>query len=343
MLSYVARRILFIPVVLLGVSLLIFLMLQCLTPYQRVSAYVTSPARLKSVDLDELVEEYGLNKSVPIQYFKWLSNVMHGNLGWSETAGMPVSDAIFHFFPVTFELALYAVIPVVIVGIWLGVITAVHHNDPIDHAARVLAIIGWSFPTFVFALLVLMIFYGVLDWFPSGSLSTWATTIVNSTDFHRYTGMNTLDSLLNRRFNVFLDALRHLVLPVTTLAYVSWALLLRIMRSSMLETLRQDYVTTARAKGLREKVVIKKHAGKNALMPVVTIGGLLAVWLLSGDVVVEYVFDYKGIGQWAANAALQLDIPSVLGFALLSAVLMVVVNLIVDVLYVYIDPRVRLG
>jgi len=320
-------------------------MLQLLGPYQRVSLYINDPAQLKQPgQLEKLIKIYGLDQPIPVQYIRWLGKVFRGDLGWSETAKMPVFKALLTFFPATVELAIYAIIPLILIGIWLGVISAVHHNRPIDHATRVMAITGWSFPTFVFGLIVLMIFYGKFHWFPPGRLSVWASTIVyDPALFIRYTGMNTIDALLNGRLDIFWDAFRHLVLPVTTLSYVSWALVLRITRSSMLETLRQEYVTVARAKGLKEKVVINKHARRNALIPVATISGLVFIGLLNGVVITETIFNYRGIGKFAADAALQLDIPSVLGFTLFSVVILIVMNLVVDVGYAYIDPRVRLG
>ena len=324
-----------------GVTILVFAMLQLLSPYQRVFVYVADPTKITEAGLDDLIDEYGLDDPFFIQYFRWMNNVIHGNLGWSATANMSVSDAILERFPATFELALFALVPLVFTGIWLGEVSAVHHNAILDHVTRVMAITGWSFPPFVFGIIVLMVFYGVFGWFPPGRLSTWADAIVHSTDFSRYTGLNTLDALLNANFSVFLDALRHLVLPVVTLSYVSWAWILRVMRSSMLEILRKDYITTARAKGLREQVVIGKHARRNALMPALTVSSLLILMLLGGVVITETIFDYQGMGRWVADAAIQLDIPSVLGFALFNGFLMVFVNLVVDLLYAYIDPRVK--
>ncbi|MFQ5795588.1 MAG: ABC transporter permease [Candidatus Bipolaricaulia bacterium] len=345
MLAYITRRLLLLPLILFGVTLLIFAMLQLLDPYERVSVFIRDPAQIKSgtEHLDRLIKKYGLDDPIPVQYFRWLNELFHGNLGWSETASRPVGDAILHFLPASAELALFAVIPILIGGIWLGTTSAVHQNDPIDQGTRVMAITGWSFPDFVFGLMVLMIFYGVLDWFPPGRLSTEISLVVNSAEFVRYTNMNTIDGILNGNLRVTLDALRHLALPVVTLAYVQWAVLMRVMRSSMLETLRQDYITTARAKGLRENVVINKHARRNALIPAVTISGLLVAGLLNGVVIVETVFNYRGLGRFYANAATQLDIPAVLGFVLFNGILFVVVNLVVDVLYAVIDPRVRLG
>ncbi|MDY7042229.1 MAG: ABC transporter permease, partial [Chloroflexota bacterium] len=160
--------------------------------------------------------------------------------------------------------------------------------------------------------------------------------------FTRYTQMNTIDALLNARFDIFLDALRHLVLPVTTLAYLNWAYMLRVTRSSMLDTLRQDYLTTARAKGMDEREVIWKHAVPNGLIPVVTVGGLIFIGLLNGVVITETVFNYPGMGSFLAEAALSLDVVSVLGITLFSSLILVGGNLIVDVLYGFIDPRIRL-
>jgi peptide/nickel transport system permease protein len=187
-----------------------------------------------------------------------------------------------------------------------------------------------------------MAFYAKLRWFPPGRISDWASVVVLSPTFHRYTTLMTVDALLNLRFDIFLDALRHLVLPILTLSYLNWALLLRVTRSSMLETLRMDYVTTARAKGLQERAVINKHARPNALIPVATIGGAMVVSLLNGVVITETIFDYPGIGSAAARAALQLDVITVLGFILFNGFILVVANLIIDILYVFIDPRVTL-
>ena len=160
--------------------------------------------------------------------------------------------------------------------------------------------------------------------------------------FTQYTGMMTVDALLNLRFDVFFDSLRHLVLPVLTLSYLSWALLLKVTRSSMLEALRQDYVTTARSKGLAENTVINRHVLKNALIPVATVAGLTVAFLLNGVVITETIFSIPGLGSAAAAAALSLDVLTMLGYALFTAVLFVVVNLIVDITYGFLDPRVRL-
>ena len=339
---YIGRRLLILPVVLLGLSLLIFGMLQMLDPAERASLYVSSPPKNPAA-LAEIITKYGLDQPIYIQYFRWLDRLVHGDLGWSKTAGQPVIDGLKQYFPATVELALWSFVPIIAGGIWLGTQAALHHDKVVDQAARVFSIIGYSFPTFVFGLLVLLIFYAGLHLLPPGRLSDWANAIVYSPKFHRYTNMNTVDALLNLRLDIFWDALKHLLLPVLTLAYVNWALILRVMRSSMLEVIGQDYITVARAKGLTEREVQTKHARPNALIPVATIGGLLLVGLLNGAVITETVFNYHGMGWWAANAALSLDAVSVLGIALFSGMLLIVANLVVDVLYAVLDPRIRLS
>ena len=341
MIAYIIRRLMVLPIIIFGVTLLIFGMMSFLDPGQRASLYIASIPK-GAGELDEIIEKYGLNDPIHVQYFRWLNGVVHGDLGFSKTGKAPVLATIKRYIPASFELAIWAAVPLIWIGIQLGVKSALHHNKPIDQFLRVFAIIGWSFPTFVFGLLVLMIFYAKLDWFPAGRLSEWANQAVLSAEFTRYTGMNTLDSLLNLRLDIFWDALRHLVLPVITLSYVSWALILRVTRSSMLEVLRADYVTTARAKGLRESAVIDKHAKPNALIPVATVSGIVLIGLMSGVVITETVFNYRGLGWWLARSAAQLDVISVLGFSLFYGVLVVCGNLVVDVLYAYLDPRVRL-
>jgi peptide/nickel transport system permease protein len=338
---YIIRRLLILPLVMLGLSIMIFGMLMMLDQVERAALYITSipknPAAIQAI-----IQKYGLNQPVYIQYGRWLGNVLHGNLGWSKTAQMPVTQAILTYFPATLELALWSFTPIMVIGTWLGVQAALHHDSFIDQAARVFSIIGYSFPTFVFGLLVLMVFYANLQWFPPGRLSNWANAIVISSNWHAYTGMYTLDALLNQRYDIFFDALRHLFLPALTLSYVSWALLLRVARSSMLEVLQQDYVRTARAKGLKERWVINRHARPNAMIPVVTIGGLLLVGLLNGVVITETVFNFHGMGLFAANAALNFDAVSILGIALLAGGLLVIANLVVDLLYRFLDPRIEL-
>ena len=345
MLSYIIRRLLLLPIILLGVTFLIFCVFSLLSPMERLATYVHDPATLKSAQsIERLIDKYHLDDPFPLSYINWINRIVHLDLGWSQAANQPVWEAMCQRFPATLELVLYSIIPVILVGIWLGVISAVHHNDMLDQTIRVTAIIGWSLPTFIFGLFVLFIFYGILGWLPPGRLSVWAQNIVyTDTNFHSYTRLVTIDALLNGNIPLFLDALRHLIAPIITLSYISWAFLLRITRSSMLETLRKDYVRTARAKGVDEHAVIHLHAKRNALIPVMTIAGMMIIRMMAGVVITETIFNYPGLGFWAASSAQQLDYGSVISFALLFATLMVLGNLIVDVSYALIDPRVRLG
>ncbi len=341
MLAYIIRRLLLLPFLLLGVTIFVFAIFSLLSPEMRASLYLTDVP--KSPDaMQRIIHKYGLDQPIYIQYWQWLNQIIRGDLGWSKTAQRPVFEALLYYLPATVELSLWAMLPVILVGIWLGILSAVHQDKLIDHTMRVFALVGWSLPTFVFGLLMLMYFYAKLQWFPPGQISDWVTREVINGTFIRYTQMYTIDALLNGRLDVFWDSLRHLIMPVITLSYVQWALLLRVTRSSMLETLRQEYVMTARAKGLKESVVINKHAARNAMIPVATMGGLLLIGLLNGVVITETIFNYPGIGRWAADAAIRLDILSVVGFTLFNGVLLVVGNLVVDLLYAFIDPRVRL-
>jgi len=342
MLSYIIRRLLMLPVVVFGCILLVYIVMQFMTPYQRVSVFISSPNELKNTDIDELVEDYGLNDPAWMQFGRWVATIFRGEFGYSQAAQRTVTNAFARFIPVSAELALWSVVPVILGGILLGSASAVRHNKVFDHVMRVVAIVGWSLPTFVAGLLGLFVFYGILEWFPPGQIGIAAGAMMRSAEFVSYTGLITIDAILNWNWFVFLDALRHLVLPVFVLSFVSWAMLLRIMRTSMLEVLRQDYITTARSKGLSEKVVIKKHARRNALIPPLTVAGLTIAFMFSGMVITETIFDWHGVGRWAARAAQTFDMPALLAFMLFNGSLIVVANLIVDIMYAQLDPRVRL-
>ncbi len=342
--SYILRRLFFLPIVFFALSLMIFSLQMLLTPIQRLSAYVSTISEMKGgqEQIAHLIKKYGLDEPFITQYWLWVKGVLQGNLGWSETARGPVSEVLLNLFPATAELVVLAFIPSFLCAIWLGTRAGANHNKLVDHIIRFFTILGWSFPTFVFGLIMLMIFYGFLDWLPPGRLSQWAMTDVGSSDFIRYTGANLIDSLINWRWDIFFDSLRHMIAPVITLTYVNLANMTRLMRTSMLETLRQDYIRTARAKGLSRRVIENKHARRNAMLPVTTMAGMELASMMGGVVITETIFDYHRLGQFAATAAGSLDFPAVLGFALYFAVVLVLINLIVDLLYPFFDPRVVL-
>jgi ABC-type dipeptide/oligopeptide/nickel transport system permease component len=341
MLKFCLKRLAFLPFVMFGVTFLLFFCLQFLSPEMRASLYIKDPRQLSQ--LDAVIEKYGLRRPMPVQYWIWLKQVAHGDLGYSETAKMPVAEAIQAFFPATFELTLLAFFPILIIGVFFGVLSAVYRDRFVDHLTRFVAITGYSLPSFVLGLVLLMVFYGRLHWFPPGRYTLETDMLVHADTFRHFTGLLTLDCLLNREGGAFLDAVKHMVLPACTLIYISVALLLRITRSSMLEELSKDYVRTARAKGLHESVIIRKHALANALIPVVTLSSLLFIGLLGGVVITETVFDFPGIGRWGVQAAQQLDVPGVLGSTMLAAFLFVLANMISDMLYAVVDPRIRVG
>ena len=239
MANYIIRRLLLVPVLLVGVSLIIFGMLQLLGPVERSALYVTDfPKNEKQIE--GVIRKYGLDKPFHEQYWRWLvgvidpvtgerdGGILFGDFGYSRTASQEVIDIIKNRFPNTLDLALWTVFPMLSVGIWLGIQAAVHQNKFIDQAARIFSIVGTSFPTFVFGLLVLILFYANLGWFPPGKMSDWVSQLLFSGEFTQYTHLLTIDALLNGRIDVFWDAMRHMILPILTLSYISWATFVRV-------------------------------------------------------------------------------------------------------------------
>lgn len=354
MINYIIRRLLLVPVLLAGVTILIFGMMQFLDPVERTALYVRDFPKNENA-IPGLIKRYGFDQPIYVQYWRWLvgkvdvatgereGGILYGNFGYSRSASQPVAELIARRFPNTLDLAIWAIVPIISVGIWLGVQAAVHHNGFIDQAARVFSIVGTSLPTFVFGLLMLMIFYAQLQWFPPGRISDDFSRVVETAEFIKYTHLLSFDSLLNGRFDIFIDIMKHMILPILTLSYISWATFLRLTRGSMLETLRMEYVTTARSKGLSERDVINKHAKPNAMLPVVTLAGFSVVGLLGGAVITETVFNYPGIGSAAVRAATSLDVVAMLGFALFTGLFLILAVLIIDIVYAFVDPRVRLS
>ena len=353
MTNYIIRRLLMVPLLLFGVSIIIFGMLQLLGPVERSALYIKDFPKNDN-QVQAVIKQYGLDQPLYVQYWRWLTGVidpitgereggiLYGDFGYSRTASQPVINIVKERFPNTVDLALWTIYPMLSIGIWMGVQAAVNQNKFFDQAARVYSIIGTSFPTFVFGLLLLMLLYARAGWFMPGKQSNWVTALIYSGELKQYTHLLTIDAILNLRFDVLWDALRHMIMPIITLSYINWATFVRVTRSSMLETLRQDYVVTARAKGLKEKDVINNHARPNAMLPVVTLAGSSIVGLLGGVVITETVYNYPGIGKAAADAAAQLDVVTILGLAIFTGTILILTNLIVDVIYAFIDPRVRL-
>ena len=343
MLAFITRRFLLLILVLFGVSVLLFGILMTFSPERRAATYVSSPQQAK--DIPRIIKQFGLDDPFYIQYVRWIKEIFKGNLGWSLVASRPVGEAFWNYFPVTLEMNLFAAPIVIFFGIWLGTISGIHRNTWIDHITRIIAIVGWSLPTFLFALVLLMFFYGYFQMFSPGVLNDQLSMFImdNPDKFTRFTGMYTIDGILNGRLAIALDALSHLVLPVLTYVIVVVALNMRVMRSGMIEELSKDYVITARAKGANRKTIYIKHARRNALLPVVTVAGQLVAMSMEGSIAVEVVFNRQGIGWWLAESAVQLDIPVLMCICLFMGVVFVITNLTLDILYAYIDPRIRLN
>ena len=325
-----------------GVSVLVFGLMMLIPPGMRVAVYVQTE-KVTPEDMEQLIEKYGLNDPAYEQYFDWVGSVFKGNFGYSVTAQAPVTEAFKRYFPVSVELVLVAAPFIILLGIWSGTLGAIHKDKPLDHTTRVLAIIGYSLPTFWLGLLLMMIFYGYGGIFPPGYLSDSGKDIVFSESFNRYTQLFIIDGILNWRWSVVWDSFYHLALPVITLVILASALIMRLMRSSMLEALGQDYIRTAMAKGADRKTIYRKHARRNGLIPVITVAGVMVARMLAGLIITETVFNRQGLGWWVAQAAKQLDVPAIMFNVLFLSVVFVLVNLVVDILYAYIDPRIRLS
>ncbi|GBF05822.1 peptide ABC transporter permease [Deinococcus aerius] len=338
MLNFIVRRLIQVPLVMLALSLLIVGLTQLLTPEQRAAGYIRSDQQ--AARLEAIIEERGLRDPFIVQYGKWLGSTLQGDLGFSRASGQDVVQTIRERLPNTVELTLLTALPILLLGIWLGTLSALNKDRLIDQILRVLTIIGYSLPTFVLGIVLLAVFYGYLGWLPgAGQVSILNQFALG--DLKRYTGLLSLDAVLNGRWDIAWDVLQHMILPAATLTVVSVTTFVKVMRNSMLEALTSDYVRTARAKGLAERVVNNKHARRNALLSIVTLGGFLIINLLGGSLITEFIFGYPGVGLWMVDAGLRLDIPAVLGFALLSALIVVLVSTAVDILYGVVDPRVR--
>ncbi|MGA2784835.1 MAG: ABC transporter permease [Candidatus Bathyarchaeia archaeon] len=335
LLTYVIRRLCLMIFVLFGVLVITFFVSHVI-PADPVTAALGSqaPAYL----IEKVRHEWGLDLPLQEQFFNYLWNALHGDLGISIRTSRPVAEDLLQYFPATIELSTAAIILAVALSIPLGIISAVRRNKLADHITRIFSIFGISMPVFWLGLLLLAALYFKLRLMPSpGQLSF---QIVPPP---RVTGFLSIDSLLAGDLNAFFNYLSHLILPAFVLGFASLASITRITRSSMLEVLRQDYIRTARAKGLSSRVVINRHALKNALIPTTTVIGLRYGSLLEGAVLTETIFAWPGVGQYAVGAILFLDFPAIMGSVLAIAVVYSIANLIVDLVYGFLDPRMRVG
>lgn len=286
--------------------------------------------------IEKVRKEWGLDKPVHEQYINYILGVIQGDLGKSIKTNRPVITDLRQFFPATVELATLSLLVALAIGIPAGIISAIKRNSWIDHVSRILALIGVSTPVFWLGIVLLYIFYYWLGVLPGpGQLDPGIERPPH------ITGMILVDSLITGNFEAFTNALSHLILPAFVLGYYSSAYIMRITRASLLEVLNKDYIRTARAKGLKERVVIYRHALRNSMIPTVTVIGITYGSLLEGAVLTETIFAWPGLGRYSTSAFLSLDLNAVVGSALLIALIYSVANLIVDLVYAYLDPRVR--
>jgi ABC-type dipeptide/oligopeptide/nickel transport system permease component len=347
MLKYIIRRLLFLPVVLFVVTLVLFVLFLQVPAEQRVNVYLPSVrSNMSEADYERLVqrtiERYGLDRPLSVQYVEWVKSFLQGDWGYSPSWREPVLDGLLRRAPATLELTLFAMVPATALAIGLGRLAARRRGAIPDHLIRSAAFLGWAFPPFILALILINVAYARTGWFPPERMSIWAGPIVRGEGFRLYTGLLTVDSLLNGEPRIFWDAIRHLVLPATCLALAQWALLARVMRASLLDVVSQDYITTARAKGLSEAQVVNRHAVRNALLPVISTAGVTPPLLITAVAVIEVVFNFNGVGRWAVQGFLSSEIPVTVGFALFSCIITVLASLSADILYAAVDPRVRL-
>ncbi|HUV72751.1 MAG TPA: ABC transporter permease [Anaerolineae bacterium] len=332
MTSYIIRRLLSLIPTLFGVSIIVFLFLRMI-PGDPALALAGEHAT--DANVERIREEFGLNKPLPEQYITYMGKVLRGDLGRSILSRRPITDEIRVRFPATLELSICALIVALVVGLPAGIISATKRNSRIDNIAMVGSLLGISMPIFWLGLMLNWFFAVRLGWLPS------VTRLDSSIDLQRITNLIIVDSILTGNGEALLNGIKHLILPAVALGTIPMAIIARMTRSAMLEVLEQDYVRTARAKGLAERVVTFKHALKNAMLPVITILGLQVGVLLSGAVLTETIFAWPGIGRWLYLSILSRDYPIVQGMALFITSLFLVVNLLVDLSYALVDPRIR--
>lgn len=335
MFTYIVRRLLQLPLVLIGISFLIFAVMQLLPPAIRASAYIQDDKQ--SGAIPAIIQKYGLDRDVFTQYVAWVGNILHGNLGWSGSVSEPVLSALLTRLPATVELAMCAFISTVLLGVGLGILAGSRHGSLLDKGVRLYSVITWTLPTFVLAIFILGYFYGQLRWLPPGRVDTLLSLTENLPSNN---GFLLIPAILHGRWELAGDLMRHLVGPVITITIVACGGLIQIVRANVIEQSRQDYVRTARAKGVASSRLVRRHVMRNVLIPVVTWIGALLFGLLNGATIAETVFNYPGVGLWITKAATVSDTAAVVGFALFSGSAIAVVNLVVDVTYAFIDPRV---
>ena len=334
MLPFVARRLLLLVPILLGLSILLFFWIRAL-PGGPAESLLGDRATPEAVE--EIERIYGLDRPIWEQYWKYLQNLLQGDLGTSITSRQPVTEEIGRRFPATIELAFAAMLFATTLGVPLGFIAAKRHGSVVDHGSLVTSLIGISIPVFFLAILLKYVFAVQLGWLPTIGRQD---VLINA---DHPTGFYVLDGIVTLNFEAAWDAFLHLILPAIALGSIPLAIIARITRASVLDVQNEDYVRTARAKGVESRIVDRRHIIRNAMLPVVTIIGLQTGLLLSGAILTETVFAIPGMGSWLAGAIEDRDYPVLQGGILFVALVFVLVNLLVDISYGFLDPRIRVS
>ncbi len=338
LLPYIIRRLLLTIPILIGITLTAFIISHAI-PADPVIASLGQRAQDDPSIVAQYRHQWGLDQPLPVQYVVYLGKLLHGDLGVSISSRQPVMDDLKQYFPATFELSTAALFIALVIGLPLGVLAAVRRNRLTDHVARVISLVGISMPVFWLGLLLLLwLWYhlGIAPG-PTGQLDRSVTPppVV--------TGIMVIDCILAHNWAALANALWHLMLPAIVLGAYTMGIITRMTRGSLLEVLVQDYIRTARAKGLRRATVVLRHGLRNAIIPTLTLAGLAYGSLLSGAVLTETVFSWPGIGFYATRTAGAADFPAIMGVALLTALIYLIINLVVDILYAVLNPQVRLG
>ncbi|MCK4257664.1 MAG: ABC transporter permease [Halanaerobiales bacterium] len=332
MINYLIKRLLFLIPILLGVSFLIFVMIH-MVPGD--PAVIMLGEKGTPEMLDQLREDLGLNEPLLVQYFKFFQRLMRFDLGRSIVSNHSVSEEIGERFPSTAELAIFAMTFAILIGVPVGILAASKQNSFFDNTSMVVALFGVSMPIFWLGLMLIWLFSVKLGWLPPSARLTVGV------ELERITNLYVMDSVLTGNFTALKDVLTHLILPGIALGTIPMAIIARMTRSSMLEVLHHDFIRTAYAKGLDAKVVIYKHALRNALIPIITVIGLQFGSLLGGAVLTETIFSWPGIGKLSYDAIMARDFPVVQGSVLVIAMIFVLINLFVDLTYSFVDPRIN--
>ncbi len=345
---FLIRRIIAIPVTFILVTAVLYGLLMLTPPETRASLYLPSrvdrmsPQAIKNF-IDNTIVTHHLNDPYPVQYAIWLGSIVRGELGWSPVLRSDVNDLLIRRTGVTLELTLYSLLFFIPLGLVSGAIAGWKHNRLADHFFRLSAFISTSLPPFILAIILMAIFYIILHWFPLGRLGLESNSIVSSENFRQYTGLITIDGILNRQPNVSLDALWHLVLPVISLSMVHWAILGRISRVAVVDERQKNYILAASARGISARSLLWKHIFRNIIPPGLTSSALSAASLFSGVIVIEMTFSLKGISSLILAIINIPDTAALMGFSVYSVVVILLLMLALDVIQALLDPRVQAG